>query len=121
MLHVNGISSDASSGGWNGCLRASQLALDQDRRLPLAWNYNGIALYNLGRKSDAVAAWRRAVELDPADFDLLYNLATVAAETGQTELARDALEQFVASAPAERYQADLARARARLERLGGSR
>ncbi len=64
----------------------------------------------------AIESWRRAVELNPEQFDALYNLATSLAE----RLPRDAipyLERFVREAPPERYQADIAKAGALIRRI----
>ena len=94
-------------------------ALDLNDGLPLAWNYLGLALYELGQRQDAVAAWQRAVELAPGDFDLLYNLGAVSAELGQRDLARRTLIRFIDSAPVELYRSDLAKARDRLRSLDG--
>ncbi len=93
----------------------SALALNPD--LALAWNYKGLALYNSGRKPEAVEAWREAVLRAPEDYDLLYNLAMVAAEIGERETARQALARFVSGAPPSRYGPDLARARQVLQAL----
>jgi arylsulfatase A-like enzyme/Tfp pilus assembly protein PilF len=95
-------------------------ALELNRRLPLAWNYLGVALVNLGRPGEAIDAWEQALELQPDDFDVLYNVAFVAARTGDAERARPALRRFIAQAPPERYGPDLAKARALLSNLEGA-
>lgn len=109
------------AGDWRLCEEESRLALAQNPELPLSWNYLGLALFNQGRVEVAIDAWRRAVELDPRDLDLLYNLGSVAARSGRRELARPALERFVreASAPGlrDRYLADVATARSLLGNL----
>jgi tetratricopeptide (TPR) repeat protein len=103
---------------WTECEGQARQALALNDELPLAWNYLAIALYNQGKRREALDAWQRSVELDPQDFDVLYNYAGVAAELGARERARAALGQFVAGAPAQRYGPDLARARELLARLG---
>ncbi len=109
------------AGDWRLCEEESRLALALNPELPLSWNYLGIALFNQRRTGEAIDAWRRAVELDPADLDLLYNLGSVAARSDRPVLAREALERFVreASSPGlrGRYAADVATARSLLSGL----
>lgn len=102
---------------WSRARKEAQTALDGNEGLHHAWNYLGVALYNLGEPAEAVRAWERAVALAPDDFDLLYNLGLVAAQIGETERARTALERFVADAPRDRYSTDIAKARNLLQRL----
>jgi tetratricopeptide (TPR) repeat protein len=105
-------------GRWDEARASAERALALDPALPLAWNDLGVALYRSGDPSGALAAWSRAVELDPTQHDTLYNLGTGAAAMGRRDEARRALERFVATAPPERYAADLPRARALLRSLG---
>ena len=106
---------------WPLCEREARAAIGLNPALTLPWNYLGIALFNQRRPDEAIEAWRRAVELDPGDLDVLFNLASVAARTGRRDIARPALERYVreASAPAlgGRYAADLAVARSLLRGL----
>jgi tetratricopeptide (TPR) repeat protein len=94
-------------------------ALALNEALPISWNTLGVALYRLQDPPGAVAAWRRAVALDPQQYDALYNLGLVAAESGRGGEARQALERFVATAPPARFAAEIARARQLLARLPG--
>jgi arylsulfatase A-like enzyme/Flp pilus assembly protein TadD len=94
-------------------------ALALNPRLPLAWNYLGVALVNLGRVGEALDAWERALEIQPDDFDVLYNVAIVAARAGDVDRARPALRRFIAEAPPRRYGPDLDKARALLSSLEG--
>ena len=110
-------------GRWAAARDASRRALELNPELPLAWNNLGVALYELDQAGAALDAWQRAVDLDPGLYDALYNLGTRAARHGRPEQARTALGRFVSSAPAERYEAELRRARvllARLDRAAGS-
>ncbi len=102
---------------WSAVVESARAALELNDALPLAWNYLGVALYNQRQPSAALDAWRRAVELAPSDFDLLYNLAIVSAEQGRLDEARRALRRFVDEAPPERYGPDITAARRRLEQL----
>ena len=60
-----------------------------------------------GDRDTAVAAWTKAVELDPTNYDALYNLATTLARSGRLEAARPYLEQFVRRAPPAFYAKDI--------------
>ena len=94
-------------------------AIELDPEGANAWNLLGVARWQSTRDGGgAIAAWERALELDPAHWEALYNVARVASETQRRDLARDALERFVAGAPPERYADDLAAARAALAQLG---
>lgn len=102
---------------WQDAAAEAERALELGAERPDALNYLGVARYNQGRPGEALEAWRRAAELDPADLEVLFNLYRVAMETGNRGLARDALRRFIAQAPPERFAADLERARALLEQL----
>jgi tetratricopeptide (TPR) repeat protein len=65
----------------------------------------------MGRHAEAIESWKRAVELDPQQFEALLNLGTVAMEHGDRDLARQALARFAATAPPALFAADIARAR----------
>jgi tetratricopeptide (TPR) repeat protein len=95
-------------------LARRSLAIDDQS--PTSWNFLGIALYSAGREG-ALAAWQWCVELDPRQFDALFNIAMIGSELGDPEAARDALEQFIATAPESRYRDDLALARQALADL----
>jgi tetratricopeptide (TPR) repeat protein len=56
-----------------------------------------------GNRPAALANWKRAVELDPRDFDALYNLASELLKDGQLNAARPYLERFVREAPRAAY------------------
>lgn len=94
-------------------------ALELNPNLPIAWNTLGVALFELEGPDAALAAWQRAVELDAQQYDALFNSGLVAARAGRTPEAREALRRFVATAPPERFAADLTKARAVLRELGG--
>lgn len=98
---------------------ALRQALAMNERLPFAWNTLGVALYRLEGPEPAIAAWEKAVALDPRQYDALYNLGLVAAATGAHDTARRALERYVATAPPERFAAEIARARDLLQEIPG--
>ncbi len=61
-------------------------ALDEGGRDPAVYHGLGNALYRLGRRGPAIAAWRRGHRLAPRDGDIAANLARALRET------RDRLE-----------------------------
>lgn len=65
----------------------------------------------------ATDAWQHVIEIEPNDFDTLYNLAIVLAESGRHAEALPYLRRFVAEAPHDRYARDLPRVRMLLARL----
>jgi arylsulfatase A-like enzyme/tetratricopeptide (TPR) repeat protein len=97
---------------------AARRAIELNRRLPLAWNNLGVALFQLGQVDGALDAWQSAVDLKPDLWDALWNLGTKAAERGRAGQARQALARFAAGAPPS-YAKDVAEARALLQKLGG--
>ena len=103
-------------------MRAPRVRGSQSRavaRRANGWNLLGAALEQGGDHTGALASFQRSLELAPARYDVLYNLATVAAASGNAALARASLDRFVAEAPPERWSAELERARALLRELGG--
>ena len=99
--------------------RQLELAVGIDPRLAVAWNGLGVARFRLEGAGAALAAWHKAVEIDPNYFDALLNIGMVSAAVGQKSEARQALQRFVAKAPPSRFGADLVRARTLLRELGG--
>ena len=80
-------------------------------RLPRAWNGNGVALERSGKPTEALAAWQRAVAIDRHQFDALFNIGLVAGQLARYDESRQALKDFVAGAPADKYGPERARAR----------
>lgn len=97
----------------------AQRALELNDELALAWNYLGTAVYNLGDPREALAAWDRALALEPSNSDVLYNVSVIALEVGDHDRARRALRTFIDTAPPARYGPDIEQARQMLRRLGG--
>jgi arylsulfatase A-like enzyme/tetratricopeptide (TPR) repeat protein len=74
-------------------------AIDADPTLAGAYTTLGVIMSNTGRKPDAILAWARAVELDPGDFNALYNLWLELARAGRRDEASRYAQQFLATAP----------------------
>jgi tetratricopeptide (TPR) repeat protein len=85
-----------------------------------AWNGLGAAIIGIDR-ARAIDAWTRAERLLPRDYDLLFNLAMVLADSHEPVRALPYLRRFAAEAPPQRYAADIARVRERLARLESRR
>lgn len=94
-------------------------ALALNDSLPIAWNTLGVALYQIEGPEAALGAWRRAFEIDPRQYDALFNTGLVAASLGRRDEARNALAQFARTAPPQRFDADIRKAQAILRELGG--
>jgi len=93
-------------------------ALARNPKLATSWNTLGVALFRTEGPRAAIEAWKRAVEIDPKLYDALFNLGLVAAQVGDRPTARAALRQFVATAPPQRFDEELGKARAALAQLG---
>jgi arylsulfatase A-like enzyme/Tfp pilus assembly protein PilF len=104
-------------GSWPQAREHAQKAIDLDPGRAVSWVNLGVALLELEKPQEALKAWDRALELDPSQLGALFNLGIVAAQIGQTEEAREALSSFVNKAPAERFAAEVARAREVLDAL----
>lgn len=90
-------------------------ALQLNDRLPIALNALGVIYARERNFDEAIRAWSRAVELDPKQYDALYNVALVNGNLRRWPQTIAALDRFVATAPPERYAADIAKARAMRE------
>ena len=60
-----------------------------------------------GDRASAVEEWKRAVQLDPQNYDALYNIGVTLAADGRPGDARPYLEQFLRAAPPAFYAKDL--------------
>jgi Flp pilus assembly protein TadD len=86
-------------------------ALDLDDSIAKAHNTLGVIAAQEGRIDEAVARWRRAVELNPNDFQTLFNLATTLEGRGDVAGARAFFEAYVRTAPLATEARDIARTR----------
>jgi len=91
-------------------------AVDIDSSYGDAWYALGAALVERDRAA-AIDAWRRAERLRPRDFDLLFNLGMILADSPMPSEAAPFLERFVREAPHDRYARDFPRVRATLARI----
>ena len=77
----------------------------------LARAHNGLGVIDAERKNydSALAHWRRAVELDPHDFQTFFNLGDLLIKIGRPAEARSYWERYLAEAPAGAEVSDRAR------------
>ena len=95
--------------------RAFEQAVAADPRLSQAWEGLGASRISADPAA-AIDAWRRALELEPRNYDLLFNLIVTLRDRGRAAEARPYAERFVREAPPERYARDIGMLR---EWLGG--
>ena len=83
-----------------------------------AWQGLGAALLGSDRAA-AIDAWKRAEQLQPRNYDLLFNLGMVIAGGPVPSDARPYLTRFLREAPRDHYAGDLARVEATVRRIPG--
>ena len=71
--------------------------LEQDGRFQFAL---GVAASNTGKDADALAAFTKALELDPANVESRYYLGTLAVATDVAK-STEHLQAYLAAAPAD--------------------
>src|SRR5581483_537219 len=86
-------------------------AVAVDPNYAAAWRGLGGALAATDA-AGATDAWRRALAINPADFETLFTLGVVLSEGPQPREALPYLQQFIAKAPTDRYGRNIARAEA---------
>jgi Tfp pilus assembly protein PilF len=89
---------------------SESLALDPD--VSLAHNALGVIAAETGHPEEAIERWKRAVELNPKEWDTLFNLGKLLRQRGREAEARPYIEQFLRSAPPAQYANDIRRLRA---------
>ncbi len=81
-------------------------ALRADAGLAGVHTILGVILSGTGRKAEAIDAWTRAVDLDPSEFNALYNLWLELAAAGRHDEAARYGRQFMATAPPAFFDAE---------------
>jgi len=89
--------------------------IELDPTSATAYANRGANEIRAGEMTSAIADLRRAVTLDPRQYDALYNLGSALSDEGKQDEARPFLELFVRDAPPARYAADIAHLRAVLK------
>jgi arylsulfatase A-like enzyme/Flp pilus assembly protein TadD len=88
-----------------------EAALRLGKRHTRAWNALGVAWLRLGQPQKAIETWEQCLEINPDQYDALYNIGRVAGQLHDWKKARAALERFVATAPPRQYGKDIAEVR----------
>jgi Tfp pilus assembly protein PilF len=99
---------EMSAGNRRGAADAFRQAVTADPGYAAAWQRLGTALVP-SDAAGAIHAWERAVTLEPLDFDTLFNLGIVLADSPEPREALPYLKRFVADAPPDRYRSEIAR------------
>jgi arylsulfatase A-like enzyme/Flp pilus assembly protein TadD len=107
---------ELSSGRAREAAVAFRHAVDADDTRGDAWQGLGAALVGHDRPG-AIDAWRRAERLLPRDYDLLFNLGMVLADSPSPRESLPYLERFVREAPRDQYASDIARVEAVIRRV----
>ncbi len=109
-----GALSDFEAGGKRNTalLNDAQAALSRslvaDPTLAGAYTAYGVTMSYMNKKSEAVEAWKKAVELDPSDGNTLYNLWLELAKAGRRDEAVLYGRQFLAATPQNAQQPERA-------------
>ena len=104
------------AGNRDAARAALEHALELDAEIAKAENTLGVMAAQEGRPAEAVQRWKRAVEINPSDYQTLFNLATTLDASGRTDEARGYFEAYLAAAPAALEARDIARVKSRLSR-----
>ncbi|HAK55734.1 MAG: sulfatase-like hydrolase/transferase [Vicinamibacterales bacterium] len=107
---------DVQAGNVESAVRAFRESTGTDPTYVPGWRLLGAAL----RPTDpdgAVEAWRRAVDLSPADVDALLDLTALLRETRSAGEARPYLERFLGAPRPTATPAQIAEVRSRLSEL----
>ena len=78
-----------------------EAALRLGKRHARAWNALGVAWMRLGDPKKAIDAWQQCLEINPEQYDALYNVGRVAGQVGDWKTARVALERLRREGAAE--------------------
>jgi Tfp pilus assembly protein PilF len=92
--------------------QAFEAALDIDQEVARAHNSLGVIAAEEGHLGEAVERWKRAVVLDPQDYQTLFNLGTTLLKLHREAEARPCLEAYLKAAPLALEGRDIARVRA---------
>ena len=95
---------------------ALEHALELDSKIAKAENTLGVMAAQEGRKAEAIERWKRAVAINDADYQTLFNLATTLDGAGRAAEARPYFESYVRMAPVALEGRDIARVKAWLAR-----
>jgi protein O-GlcNAc transferase len=95
--------------------QAFEAALDLAPDVARAHNSLGVIAAREGHLPEAIERWKRAVALNPADYQTLYNLGSELWQAGRRDEARPYLEGYLRAAPPALEARDIARVRQLLQ------
>lgn len=105
LLHLARFLKDGDNGAFDACVLDFRKAIDFDPKHAMAYNGLGAAFKRAGRIDDAVAAWEKALAIEPGLGAAVYNLAVAHLERGDKAkslvLLRGYLEKFGSGLPPE--------------------
>jgi arylsulfatase A-like enzyme/Flp pilus assembly protein TadD len=104
------------AGSRDAAQRSFEAALAIDSSVARAHNSLGVIAMTEGHGEEAVEHWQRAVELDPRDYQTLFNLGDTLRRMGRDAEARRYLEAYLREAPLALERRDIERVRAWLGR-----
>ena len=107
---------EMNAGNRRDAADAFREAVTADPNYAAAWQRLGVALV-ASDAAGAIQAWQRAVMLDPLDFDTLFDLGIVLAESPEPRDALPYLKRFAADAPPDRYGTEIARVTTLITRI----
>jgi tetratricopeptide (TPR) repeat protein len=87
------------AGNIDGAIQAYKKYLEERPDSPIALSNLGAAYARIARYSDAIAQYRHALRLQPANAPVELNLGLAYYKTGQAELAAELLEKVHRAAP----------------------
>jgi len=90
---------------------AFEQAVGADPQLGQAWEGLGAARTQ-SDPAAAIEAWKHAVQIEPRNYDVLFNLAVMLREQGRAAEAEPYIDRFVREAPPNRYARDIEMMRA---------
>jgi len=93
------VESAVERGAIDEVVRALQACPDGAAGLADGLNLTALHLYIAGRRAAAGALWTRAVRLAPRQANILFNLARLKAEMGQSDDARLLLKRVLTLRP----------------------
>ncbi len=102
------------SGNRSGARQAMMEALAMDPGVAKAHNVLGVIEAEEGRPEEAIVHWRRAAELNPQDYQTLFNLGTTLDRLGRSGEAEAFYRQYLKTAPIALEGRDIERVRRRL-------
>jgi choline-sulfatase len=111
LLAVTGGTIELMAGDRAAARKAFESAIALNPTTARAHSSLAVLAAEEGHADEALAHWRRAVGIDPAEYQTLLAFGVSFARSGRNDVARPYLQLFADQAPVPRYAADIAKAR----------